>query len=119
MEHAQAKFCKKVYAEKKLAFREFFKSVSLKLEPARLHPGMLLKHFNVQAKRRSGDGANKDRKNLLVAWNWAQKYLPRWPKENPVKLCERQDAEQHPRYIPPVEDFWKVYDAAKEGQDKT
>ena len=83
-----------------------------------LHPGAILKHFNKEAGGRSGYAANKDRKNLIAAWNWARKYLVGWPKENPFTDTEKQQAEQFPRYVPPVEDFWKVYDAAREGQDK-
>jgi len=54
---------------------------------------------------------------LIAAWNWAKRYLPRWPKENPFANTEKQSSEEHPRYIPPVEDFWTVFDLAT-GQDK-
>jgi integrase len=32
--------------------------------------------------------------------------------------CPLTCPEEWPRYIPPVEDFWKVYKVAREGQDK-
>jgi integrase len=61
--------------------------------------------------------ANKDRKNLVATWNWGIKYLdPPLPGPNPC-LVERMPEVRHPRYVPPEEDFWKIY-AAAEGQDK-
>jgi integrase len=77
-----------------------------------------LKHFERVAKERSGCAANKDRKNLIAAWNYAVKYIDGWPRENPLAATERQLAEESPRYIPPVEDFWTLYDSLELGQDK-
>jgi integrase len=118
LDHAKSKYVEKTYAEKNLAFKRFFLSVQPALPPSRLHPGVILKHFNKEAKERTGNAANKDRKNLIAGWNWARKYLVGWPRENPFVDTERQHAEQCPRYVPPAEDFWKVFDQAKEGQDK-
>jgi integrase len=81
-------------------------------------PGLILKHFNKEAKERSGNAANRDRKNLIAAWNWVRKYLVGRQKENLFVDTERQHTEQFPRYVPPAEDFWKVFDQAKEGQGK-
>ncbi len=65
----------------------------------------------------SGYAANKDRKNLVAAWNWGMKYMnPPLPGPNPC-LVDRMPEERQPRYVPPEEDFWKVYDTA-EGQDR-
>jgi len=118
LDHVKAKYVDKTYAEKQLAFRRLFQSIKANSEPSRLHPGLILKHFNREAKERSGNAANKDRKNLIAGWNWAIKYLPGWPEKNLFVLVERQQAEQCPRYIPPVEDFWKVFDSTKSEQDK-
>jgi integrase len=103
--------------EKKFVFAEFFKSIKPEISPRRLHPGAILKYLNSQTLKRTGNAANKDRKNLIAAWNWAVRYLPGWPRENPFTLTERQKGEEHPRYIPPVEDFWKVLDRT-DGQDR-
>jgi integrase len=64
----------------------------------------------------SGYAANKDRKNLRVAWEYGKKYLG-LPKLNPFHEAEHMPADQKPRYVPPEEDFWKVYDAATDEQD--
>jgi integrase len=118
LDHAKGKYVRKTYDEKARAFRWLFLSVKPELEPARLHSGIILKHFERAAKERSGNAANKDRKNLVAAWNWATKYIPEWPESNPFSKTEKQNEERMPRYIPPVEDFWKVYDALPKGMDK-
>ncbi|MGO9556346.1 MAG: tyrosine-type recombinase/integrase [Syntrophobacteraceae bacterium] len=78
---------------------------------------MILKHFGRVAKERSGASADKDRKNLIAGWNWANRYIKGWPKENPFTETDRQSAIKYPRYVTPVADFWKIYDSV-EGQDK-
>jgi integrase len=68
-------------------------------------------------KESSGNAANKDRKNLVAAWNWGKEYMePRLPEFNPCWIKKMPEV-RHPRYIPPEENFWKVYDVA-EGQDQ-
>ncbi|MFA4902726.1 MAG: tyrosine-type recombinase/integrase [Desulfobaccales bacterium] len=57
---------------------------------------------------------NKERKNLLAAWNWGIKYLA-LPAPNPF-LVDKFPEQRHYRYVPSEDDFWKVYDIA-EGQD--
>lgn len=70
-----------------------------------------------QSKERSGCSANKDRKNLVASWHWGMKYMkPQLPGPNPCAV-ERMQEIRHPRYVPPEEDVWRVYDAA-EGQDQ-
>lgn len=62
--------------------------------------------------------ANKDRKNLSAGWSWGRKYLPGFPTEqNPFMAVERFPEKRKPRYVPPEEDFWKVYTVSK-GQDR-
>jgi integrase len=66
---------------------------------------------------RSGYAANKDRKNLVAGWNWGMKYLdPPLSSANPC-LVAKMPEKRTPRYIPPEEDFWKIYGVAQ-GQDK-
>jgi integrase len=78
---------------------------------------MLMKHLQRQGEERSGYAANKDRKNLVAAWNWGMRYLePPLPQQNPC-LVHKLPEQRTPRYIPPEEDFWRVYQVA-EGQDK-
>lgn len=117
------KFSKKAYGEKVKAFREFFAAKDRKgkciLDPRAdvrtLTPGKVLDVLQIQFKTRSGYAANKDRKNFVAAWNWGIKYMG-LPSPNPC-LVERFPEERHPRYVPPEEDFWKIFDLAT-GQDR-
>lgn len=69
-----------------------------------------------QAKARSGNATNKDRKNLVAAWNWACQYLPGHPSHNPF-LVDRFPEIRSPRYVPSENDFWKVYYCAESYKD--
>lgn len=116
------KFSDKAFAEKRKAFREFFAAKDrngLIIDPLAdvldLTPGMVLRVLQIQFRKRSGYAANKDRKNLVAAWNWGIKYLG-LPQNNPC-LVDKFPEVRTERYIPPEEDFWKVYKIT-EGQDQ-
>lgn len=117
LDYAQSKFSTKTYKEKCLAFRLFFKEMKPALPIEKLKPADVLKYVVKQKEDRSGYAANKDRKNLVAAWNWGMKYLnPPLPGPNPC-LVEKMPEVRSPRYVPPEEDFWKIYEIV-EGQDK-
>jgi integrase len=119
-------FTPKTYSEKRLAFRELFKT---KYQPIKNGPfkilfdpifplttinkEMALKHFQVQSENRSGNASNKDRKNLISAWNWGVKYIKGFSAFNPF-LTDKFSETRSPRYVPPEKDFWKIYDVASE-----
>jgi integrase len=117
LDHAKNRHAEKTYAEKRIAFQQLFKSVDPHIHASRLHKGQVLSHMEHQARTRSGNAANKDRKNLLAAWNWAVQYLPSFPQETPFKVL-RCAEERSPRYIPPEKDFWAVYNVAESAQDR-
>jgi integrase len=76
-----------------------------------------LSYFEKQARVRSSNAANKDRKNLLAAWNWAAQYIPDWPQSCPFQVHKLPE-QRFPRYVPPEEDFWKVFSVAESEQDR-
>ena len=115
LEYSKVKFAELTFNEKRLVFKRFFKSVDSLLIVDKIKPIHVLNYLRKQATERSGYAANKDRKNLLAAWNWGIKYLD-LPSPNPC-LTERFPEERHNRYIPPESDFWQVYEVAG-GQDK-
>ncbi len=115
LDFAQAKFVKKTYQEKRAAFKFFFCSVDKELSVENLTAGIVLRHLQNQCTSRSGYAANKDRKNLVAAWNWGIKYLG-FPRDNPC-LVERFPQRKNTRYVPSEKDFWKVYEAAWTQQD--
>lgn len=117
LDFAEIKFSEKTYKEKKSMFQRFFKQVAPELQVESLKPARVLAYVSKQKVIRSGYAANKDRKNLVAAWNWGMKYMdPPLPGPNPC-LVERMPEIRKPRYIPLEEDFWKIYDVA-EDQDK-
>jgi integrase len=117
------KFSDKTYAEKKKTFKEFFRATGSSGKPlvdpsagvSTLTPGAVLKVLQTQYRHRSGYAANKDRKNLVAAWNWGTKYM-NLPKLNPCQVDKFPEVRRQ-RYVPPEQDFWQVYECAT-GQDR-
>ena len=116
LDFAEIKFTNKTYGEKRSAFKKLFQSVDSSSPAPGVSPGLVLAHLQSQVATRSGNAANKDRKNLVAAWNWGMKYLG-LPSPNPC-LVERFPEERHERYVPSEKDFWRVYDVAESEQDQ-
>lgn len=117
LSYAKQQFVDKTYAEKRLAFKMLFQSIDCELPVESLTSAVVLTHITKQKTERSGYAANKDRKNLVAAWNWGARFLaPVLPRKNPC-LVPKVPEKRSPRYIPPEEDFWKIYNFAQ-GQDK-
>lgn len=109
---AKAKYAEDTYKEKARTFKRFFALVNPDISALDFANGkgrrMMLKYVTEQKEARSGYAANKDRKNLVAAWNWGIKYLD-LPTNNPC-LVEKMAEIRQPRYVPPEADFWKVYE---------
>jgi integrase len=117
LDNCQALFVEKTYKEKRTVFKRFFQDVDPHMPVEDLTPGIVQTFFVKQKKERSGYASNKDRKNLLAGWNWGMMYMnPQLPKENPFETPKMPE-ERSPRYVPPEEDFWKVFELT-EGQDR-
>ncbi len=67
-------------------------------------------YLELQAKVRSRNAANKDRKNLLAMFNWGAKRLD--TRHNPAVKIDRLSHDRQPRYIPPEKDILKLLLAA-------
>lgn len=116
LDYCHNRFAAKTYLEKRLTFKNLLQGIAPDVEIDRLRPVDFLEHLEKQAGERSGYAANKERKNLVAAWNWGIKFHD-FPRANPVAMVERFPEERSARYIPPAEDFWRVYEAAQ-GQDR-
>jgi len=117
LDHSKVTNSKKTYKEKKATFKEFFRHIDPNLPVQELEPADVLKYIEGQKKVRSGNAANKDRKNLVAAWNWGMVYLkPSLPGPNPCKVMKMPE-KRKPRYVPPEQDYLTVYNTA-EGQNK-
>ena len=117
LDFAKERHTIKTYKEKAKAFKELLKIVTPDTPLEGISTSVALRHLRDQARSRSGNAANKDRKNLVTAWNWGRKYLPGFPGGNPFLDVDRYPETRHPRYVPPVADFEKVFDQV-EGQDR-
>jgi integrase len=117
LDHAKAGCVSKTYKEKKAVFRSFFKHIEPGMPVHELTPGKVLKYLETQKVERTGNAANKDRKNLIAAWNWGMIYFePQLPSPNPCKV-KKMSGKRSPRYVPTEDDYLTAYNTA-EGQDK-
>lgn len=117
LDHAKAQFAHVTYDEKRAMFQRFFKELDPTLPVSELTPGHVQVYITRQKLARSGYAANKDRKNLVAAWNWGVEYMnPNLSRPNPCQVKKMPEI-RSPRYMPPEEDFWKVYNLAN-GQDR-
>ena len=117
LDYAKSRFAQKTYKEKCSIFRRFFQHIDPVTSVSELKAAHVMEYIMAQKEKRSGYAANKDRKNLVAAWNWGMKYMnPILPGPNPC-LVEKMAEIRSPRYVPPEEDFWKIYEIV-EGQEK-
>ena len=120
LEEAEQRFAKVTFDEKKAAFTKFFTDTGLTTDtPIENVTLTVCRNYLIKQNReRSGNAANKDRKNLGAAWKWGLDYLDQWPKGvNPILSIKKFPEKREPRYVPPEEDFWKVFELT-EGQDR-
>lgn len=117
LEFSEQKHSKNTFEEKKRAFRLLMKSIPARTPVLKITKMMILSHLKNQVGTRSGNSANKDRKNMVAAWNWGMKYIDRFPVGNPC-LVDRFPETRKRRYVPPEEDFWLVFEQAGSEQDR-
>lgn len=108
------------FKEKRDGFRRFMNYLAIS---EKLSPHMRVEDFGrrearlylaFQKDKRGPNCSNKDRKVLTTAWRWGVAYLDGFPldKPDPFLGCQRYPEIRTPRYIPPEDDFWRVYDVA-------
>jgi integrase len=101
--------CTRTYEEKKTVVLRFLEMHG-NLSVHDVTPEMVHQYLQEQAKTRSANAANRDRKNLLAMWNWGQQILdlPR----NPVTKMKSYPHERGPQYTPSTEDILRLLAAA-------
>lgn len=108
----ESKLRAKTFSEEKVAV---FKRVTRYVGPntliGQLTSVIAMKHFDKEAQKRTGSAVNKDRKNLIEAWNWGVKHL-RLPIQNPFSLTDKHPVDERPKYIPTLEEAYRVINAA-------
>ena len=115
--YARQSFVTKTYKEKVAAFKCLMKSLG-DVPVESISTAKASQFLQGEFETRSGNSANKDRKNLSAAWTYGHRYIEGFPETtiNPFHEVLRFREERMPRYVPPAEDFWKVYNIT-EGQD--
>jgi integrase len=119
LDFSEERFVKRTFDEKKYVFKRLSKHFSPGFPVREISVPQVFKFLRNESRTRSGNAANKDRKNLAAAFKWGRKYLPGFPQgmNNPFRAVDKFPSQQHPRYVPPEKDFWAVYEVA-EGQDR-
>lgn len=118
LDYCEERFARKTYLEKHLAFKLLVQALGATLPVTDITKDMVLTHLRKMNISRSGNAANKDRKNLVAGWNWAVAYIPSFPVTNPFKV-ERFSEERQPRYIPSLSDFKAILAQTDTKQDYT
>ena len=117
LDFAKAQFASVTYDEKRVMFKRLLRDLDPNLPVSELTPGQIQAYITKQKLERSGYAANKDRQNLVAAWNWGIEYMnPNLSRPNPCQVKKMPEI-RCPRYMPPEEDFWKVYNLASD-QDR-
>ena len=111
---------KETYYEKLRHFQWFClePEITPALEVEGITLGLCRKFLTKICRERTGEVANRVRKNLAAAWKWARTNIPGWPMgTNPFRIVPKFPTEESPRYVPPEEDFLKVLGHVTHQQD--
>lgn len=115
LQFAKVRFQAKTYRAKKAAFRRLLSFFRDTHQVAGLSVADCLRFLTTQARTRSGNAANRDRKEAGTAYEWGRVYLG-LPVPNPWRLVDKFPEKSYTRYVPPLADFEKVR-AIATGQD--
>ncbi|MDR2549463.1 MAG: site-specific integrase [Desulfobulbus sp.] len=119
LKFAEQNFTRKTFEEKRMVFCQLFSCPGIRPKELaeRLTALQAQKALQRQFASRSGNAANKDRKNLSAAWSWGVKFL-HLPGDNPFAKVEKFASERVERYVPTLDDFWKVFNVIENDQDR-
>jgi len=119
LRYSEQNFTTNTFNEKRVAFRQFFFSSGCKpsMSASELTPYQAQRALQAQSISRSGNSANKDRKNLSAAWVWGVEFFY-LPEMNPFAKVRKFASERHERHVPTLDDFWKVFHSMKDDTDR-
>lgn len=118
LDHCKERFAIKVVKEKEHCFRDFIAYFGDERPLDSITPSEA-NAFLQQIKKngRSGNAANKIKKNITAGWNWGVTFINNFPTTpNPFTVVPKLAEVRHDRYVPPKEDFEKMV-ATLSGQD--
>lgn len=112
LDYSMARHHEKTFAAKKLAARRLLSYVRANALPEDVTPRLALLYVMDRARADGNSAANKDRKHMAAFWEYAVRFYGFPP--NPFRQVEKLPENSEPHYVPPVEDFWKIYAVADE-----
>lgn len=110
LDYSKARHHPTTFMAKKKALKRFFAYVKPDMGPDAVTERLALAYVMDRAKERGNAAANKDRKHMAAFWQHARKFYG-YP-ENPFQKVTKLSENSQPHYVPPAEDFWKVYAVA-------
>lgn len=117
LDYAKDRFVQSTYEEKRFAFRQLFSSGIIPESPACGLTGKDVLDFLQSESSKSGNSANKRRKNLRAAWKWGEVFLG-LPEKNPFHSVPRFAEVREERNVPSLAEFFAVFESTDIGQDK-
>jgi len=109
------KYSNKTLSEKRTCIKRLLTVIDLDTPAEHLNKGDALRFLQKQFEERSGYAANKDRKNLVAAWNWGREFIEGFPTgPNPWRAVPKFPEQRKERYVPPEKHFWATVGKAKE-----
>lgn len=112
---AQGQVSEKTHDDKVRVTKSFLKHLGTNLPVIEITPEHVSNYLLAQAKERSANAANKDRKELHSMWNWGMAILDL--PTNPVSKVKKFRHETARPYVPSERDVLKML-AAAEGVDR-
>ncbi len=110
LQFAESRFSKHTYEEKVSLVDRFMGYLGSDLPVDEIISRHVQGYLLEQAKTRSNNCANRDRKNLLAMWNWGQRILDL--TANPVARMDRFPHDRKTQYVPPERDILRIMAAA-------
>lgn len=110
LDYSEARHHPTTYAAKRLALRRLFRYIRPNDGPEAVTSRVALTCIMDRAKEAGNAAANKDRKHLAAFWQHCRKFYAYFG--NPFQDVAKLPENSQPHYVPPAEDFWKVYAVA-------
>jgi len=98
LDHAKQRYTHNTYVEKVATGRRFVNFLGGSPALASISAEMVHNFLLHSASERSSNRSNRDRKNLLAFWSWAQRILD-W-QSNPVVKCQKLPHSRKAQFVP-------------------
>lgn len=112
LDYSLTRHHKNTYDSKRLSLKRLFDYVSPDATPQSVTSRIALAYVMDRNKESGAKAANKDRKHASAFWEWGRKFYG-FP-DNPFSQVAKFPEDTQPHYVPPIEDFWKIYAIADE-----